>query len=247
MLPTLCGHLALLAALSADPPDLPPPQVTSPQPRPTQEVIPEVTSPPAPRGQAAPGTPPTFRFVPPLDPAALGQYGGETGTPTVTPGPGTARPEAIPTETPPVRSEDARAHEEPGLFARLVLSGQLRRADVTVRWWKDPRAPTPGAQLVVEEKTLYLSMKLAVVAMTLELSPLATRPWVPGEAWLLDARGGVVGRFPVWMEGSQLDPGERRTVAFEVERVPGAKPRELRLELRERNDGPTVQAGEVEL
>jgi uncharacterized protein DUF2381 len=150
---------------------------------------------------------------------------------------------------PPARPEDSRAHEEPGLLARLVLSGQLRRRGVTVAWWKDKdaRAPLPEAQILVEEKTLYLATTLAVVAMTLELSPLATKPWVPGEAWLLDARGGVVGRFPVWMEGIQLGPGERRTVAFEVERIPGMEPQALRLELRERNGGPTVRAGDLEL
>lgn len=247
MLPTLCGHLALLSALSADPPGLPPPQVTSPRLRPTQEVIPEVASPPAPRGHTATGTPPTFRFVPPLDPAALGQRGGETGPLTVTPEPGTARPEAARTETLPVRPEDSRARDEPGLLARLVLSGRLRQGGVTVAWWKAPRAPTPETQLFVEERTLYLAETLAVVAMTLELSLAATKPWAPGEAWLLDARGGVVGRFPVWMEGTRLGPGEKRTVAFEVARVPGTEPRELRLELRERDGGPTVQAGDLEL
>ncbi|HZI02717.1 MAG TPA: DUF2381 family protein [Archangium sp.] len=234
MLPTLCGHLALLAALSADPPDLPPPQVITPRPRPTQEVIPEVTSPPAPRGHAAQGAPSTFRFVPPLDPAAFGQRGGETGPLTVTPEPGTARPEATRTE-------------EPGLFARLVLSGRLGRGGVTVTWWKDPHAPTPEDEVSIWKKTLYLAETLAVVAMTLELSPAAAKPWGPGEAWLLDARGNVVGRFPLWMEGTRLGPGEKRTVAFEVERVPGASPRELRLELREWDGGRTVQAGALEL
>ncbi|AKJ07236.1 uncharacterized protein DUF2381 [Archangium gephyra] len=247
MLPTLCGHLALLAALSADPLDLPPPQVTSPRLRPTQQVIPEVTSAPAPRGHTAPGLPSTFRFVPPLDPAALGQRGGETNSLTVTPEPGTARPEATHTEEPPVRPEDSRAHEEPGLLVRLVLSGQLRQGGVTVAWWKGTREPIAEAQLFVEERTLYLAETLAVVAMTLELSPAATKPWAPGEAWLLDARGDVVGRFPVWMEGTRLGPGEKRTVAFEVERVPGTAPQKLRLELRERDGGHTVQAGDLKL
>jgi hypothetical protein len=247
MLPTLCGHLALLAALSADPPDLPPPQVISPRPRPAQEVIPEVISPPAPRGHAATGVPSTFRFVPPLDPAAFAQRGGETGTLTVTPDPGPARPEATHPDAPPARPEDSRAREEPGLLARLVLSGQLRRRGVTVSWWKDSHAPTPEDQVSVEERTLYLAKTLAVVAMTLKLSPAVTKPWAPGEAWLLDVRGGVVGRFPLWMEGTQLGPGEQRTVAFEVERVPGTEPQAFRLELRERDGGHTVQAGDLEL
>ncbi|MFE8602221.1 DUF2381 family protein [Archangium violaceum] len=247
MLPTLCGHLALLAALSADPPDIPLPQVTSPRPRPTQEVIPEVTSPPAPPGHAAPGTPLPFRFIPPLDPAALSRRNGEPGPPTVTAGPGSARPEAMNTGSPPLRPEDAHAREEPGLFARLVLSGQLRRGGITVAWWKGPRASTPEDLIFIDERTLYLAETLAVVAMTLKMSPAATAPWVPGEAWLLDAHGGVVGRFPVWMEGTQLGPGERRTVVFEVERVPGAPPQTLRLELRERNGGTTVRAGDVNL
>ncbi|MFY0528696.1 DUF2381 family protein [Archangium gephyra] len=234
MLPTLCGHLALLAALSADPPDRPPPQVISPRPRPTQEVIPEVTSPPAARGLPTPGAPPTFRFIPPLGPAVLEQHSGEPGTPTVTPEPGLAQPEATRTE-------------EPGLFARLVLSGRLGRGGVTVTWWNDSHAPTPEDEVSIGKRTLYLAETLAVVSMTLELSPAATKPWGPGEAWLLDARGGVVGRFPVWMEGIQLVPGERRTVAFEVERVSGTEPQTLRLELRERNGGHTVQAGDLEL
>lgn len=245
MLPTLCGHLALLAALSADPPGLPPPQVISPRPRPAQEVIPEVTSPPAPQGHTAAG--PTFRFIPPLDPAVLGQRGRETGAPTVTPEPRTARPEAMRTEEPTARSEDSRVREEPGLFARLVLSGRLRQGGVTVTWWKSTRAPTPEDEVSVEHRTLYLAETLAVVAMTLKLSPAAAKPWGPDEAWLLDARGGVVGRFPVWMEGTRLGPGEQRTVAFEVERVPDASPKELRLELRERDGGRTVHAGDLEL
>ncbi|HEX5750737.1 MAG TPA: DUF2381 family protein [Archangium sp.] len=237
MLPTLCGHLALLAALSADPPDLPPPQVIPSRPLPAQEVIPEVTSPAA----------PTFRFIPPLDPAALAQRSGEPVPPPVTAEPGSARPEAMRIEVPQVHPEDAHVREEPGLLARLVLSGQLLRGGVTVARWTAPSAPIPEAPLFVKERTLYLARTLAVVAMTLELSPAATRPWVPGEAWLLDARGGVVGRFPVWMEGRQLGPGESRPMVIEVERVPGTQPRVLRLELRERDGGPTVQAGELKL
>jgi hypothetical protein len=152
----------------------------------------------------------------------------------VTPEPGTARPEAT-------------RIEEPGLLARLVLSGRLGRGGVTVSWWNDSHAPTPEDEVSVDERTLYLAETLAVVSMTLELSPAAAKPWGPGEAWLLDVRGSVVGRFPLWMEGTRLGPGEKRTVAFEVERVPGASPKELRLELRERDGGRTVQAGDLEL
>ncbi len=151
------------------------------------------------------------------------------------------------TGSPPLRPEGSRAHEQPGLLAKLVLSGQLSRSGVTVAWWRAPDEQTPEAQLFAYERTLYLTETLTVVAMTLALSPAATKPWVPGEAWLLDARGGVVGRFPLWMEGRQLDPGEKHTVAFEVERVPGAQPQTLRLELRERDGGPTVQAGSLNL
>ncbi|MFY0528699.1 hypothetical protein ACN28I_37885 [Archangium gephyra] len=132
MLPTLCGHLALLAALSADPPGLPPSQVISPRPRSTQGGIPEVTSPPAARGHATSGAPPTFRFVPPLDPTVLGQRSGEPGTLTVTPEPGTAHPEATRTE-------------EPGLFARLVLSGRLGRGGVTSPGGTTPTRRSPEA------------------------------------------------------------------------------------------------------
>lgn len=232
MLPTLCGHLALLAALSGDPPAPPPPQVISPQPRSTQGAIPEVTSAPARQEPAATGSAPSFRFIPPLDPAAFGQRSGETGTPTVTPEPEGARLEA-----PWVRFE-------PGLLARLVLSGRLDRG-VTVTWSLNDNAPSQQGEVFVGDKTLYRAGTLAVVTLALRLSPAATRPWVPGEAWLLDAQGGVVGRFPVWMERTRLGPGEQRTVAIEVEFVPGATPGALRLELREQDGGRTVHAGDL--
>ncbi|MFY0571168.1 DUF2381 family protein [Archangium lansingense] len=233
MLPTLCGHLALLAALSGEPPDLPPPQVTSPQPHPTQEAIPEVTSAPSHQEPATTGSAPPFRFIPPLDPAAFGQRSGETGTPIVTPGPGGARP------------EDSRARFEPGLLARLVLSGRLDWSGVTVTWLLEDSAPSQQGEVFAERKTLYRARTLAVVTLALRLSPAATRPWAPGEAWLLDAQGGVVGRFPVWMEGTRLGPGETRTVAIEVELVPRVEPGTLRLELREQDGGRTVHAGDL--
>ncbi|WNG60943.1 DUF2381 family protein [Archangium gephyra] len=110
-----------------------------------------------------------------------------------------------------------------------------------------PRRALPEDPIFIKERALYLTKTLAVVAMTLKLSPAATTPWVPGEAWLLDAHGGVVGRFPVWMEGRQLGPGEERTVVFEVERVSSASTQPLQLELRERNGGPTVRAGGLAL
>jgi len=166
---------------------------------------------------------PTFRFVPPL---AL---------------PDTARSEAA-----QVRPEDTRARGEPGLLARLVLSGRLGRGGITVTWLMVSSVPNQQDEVSVGAKTLYRAEALAMVSLELKLSAAATKPWVPGEAWLLDARGRVVGRFPVWMEVARLGPGEKRTVAIEMELVPGAAPGALRLELREQDGGRTVNAGGLE-
>jgi uncharacterized protein (TIGR02268 family) len=143
--------------------------------------------------------------------------------------------------------EDTRAPYEPGLFAKLVLSGRLGRSGVTLRRLLDTGEIAKGDEVSVEARIIHRAEALAVVTVELTLSAAATTPWVPGEAWLLDAQGRVVDRLPVWMDGAQLGPGELRTVAVEVELAPGAAPRVLRLELREKDGGRTVRAGELEL
>jgi uncharacterized protein (TIGR02268 family) len=152
-----------------------------------------------------------------------------------------------PPAAPQARPEDTPAPYEPGLFAKLVLSGRLGRGGVTLTRLPDAGKKTEGDEVSVRVSDIYRAEALTVVTVELKLSAAATTPWVPGEAWLLDAQGRVVGRLPVWMDGARLGPGELRTVAVEVELAPGAAPRALRLELREKDGGRTVRAGELKL
>ncbi|HYO60233.1 DUF2381 family protein [Archangium sp.] len=152
-----------------------------------------------------------------------------------------------PGEAPQARPEDTRAPYEPGLLAKLVLSGRMGRGGVTFKRLLNDGKTIKGDEVSIVETTVHRAAALAAVAVKLKLSPAATKPWVPGEAWLLDAQGGVVGRFPVWMDEARLAPGEERTVALEVELAPGAAPSALRLELREKDGGRTVRVGDLEL
>jgi uncharacterized protein (TIGR02268 family) len=149
--------------------------------------------------------------------------------------------------SPQVRSEIPRARYTPGLFARLVLSGRLGKRDVTRTRMQGALDANDVGDVATSTKHIYRSDTLAVVALRLKLSAASPQPWVPGEAWLLDLEGHEVGRFPVWMDGTRLDPGQERDVAVEVELVPGVPPRRLWLEIREKNGGPTVRLDDVKL
>jgi uncharacterized protein (TIGR02268 family) len=153
-----------------------------------------------------------------------------------------------PGQAPPLqlRPETPRARYTSGLFARLVLSGRLGNGAITFTRMQGALDVTDVGDLKTLTKNLYRSDTLAVVAMRLKLSS-ASPPWVPGEAWLLDMKGHVVGRSPVWMDGTRLDPGQERDAAVEVELVPGVPPRLLRLELREKNGGRTVHLKDLKL
>jgi uncharacterized protein (TIGR02268 family) len=154
-----------------------------------------------------------------------------------------------PGQAPPrqVRPETPRARYTSGLFARLVLSGRLGKSGVTrVRMQGDFQSPQVG-DIVAKDRRLYRSDTLAVLVIKLRLSTASPQPWVPSEAWLLDMDGHVVGRSPVWMDGTRLDPGQESDVAVEVELVPGVSPRLLRLELREKDGGRTVRLEDLSL
>jgi uncharacterized protein (TIGR02268 family) len=155
------------------------------------------------------------------------------------------RPSHLSSEPPRAPPGDTRARYEPGLFARLVLSERLGLGGVTHTRLSNTDGTTGSHEVSVLGRRIHRAETLAVVTVQLKLSAASTRPWVPGEAWLLDARDHVVGRLPVWMDGTQLDPGGELTVATEVEPSPDWLPGTLRLELREKDGGQTVPAGNL--
>ncbi len=147
----------------------------------------------------------------------------------------------------PERAGDIPARYEPGLFARLVLSGRLGRSGVTFSRPMGTDGMTEGDDLIAWEQRIHRAETLVVVSAELKLSAASTRPWVPDEAWLLDMKGQRVGRFPVWMVVPVLYPGGRCTVAVEVELASDTPPRTLRLELREKDGGRVVPVGNLKL
>lgn len=287
MLPALCGLVALVSTLAGSPDDPLPSQVISPELRSRQVVIPEVTSTPAARVRLAPGFTTTFRFMAPLDPAAVVTEGApelfavrEVGTSTVTLEPGAALPpdgltltvgfadglmpsqasftlvpadsevdvqvrvmRPVPPPESPAPPAEPRASYEAGLLARLVLSGRLGKKGITFSRMQGTFTGSTVGEVEAEERYVYRSDTLTVVAVRLVLSAASPWPWVPDEAWLLDAAGHAVGRFPVWMDGTRLDPGQERHAAVEMELSPGAHASDLRLELREKDGGRTVHLG----
>lgn len=155
------------------------------------------------------------------------------------------RPSLLPSEPPRAPPEDTRARYEPGLFARLVLSERLGMGGVTSTQVLDTEGTTGSHEVSVKDRRIHRAKTLSVLTMRLKLSAESILPWVPGEAWLLDAGGQVVGRLPVWMDGTRLNPGEERTVALEVEPAPDWPPGPLRLELREKDSERPVPAGNL--
>jgi hypothetical protein len=118
---------------------------------------------------------------------------------------------------------------------------------VTRTWMQATFGVKVVGDVAIRPSHIYRSDTLAVVALRLKLSAGSLQPWVPGEAWLLDMEGQVVGRFPVWMDGTRLDPGQERDVAVEVEFVPDVPPRLLRLELHEKNGERTLRLEDLKL
>jgi hypothetical protein len=139
------------------------------------------------------------------------------------------------------------ARYEAGLFAQLVLSGRLGRSDVTVSRLTDTDKMRQGDELVAWGQHIHRAKTLAVVSASLKLSTESTRPWLPGEAWLLDEKGQRVGPFPVWMDVPVLYPGGEGTVAVEVDLVTGTPPGTFRIELREKDGGRVVPLGNLKL
>jgi hypothetical protein len=158
----------------------------------------------------------------------------------VMPPPGQPPPPQVPPEAP-------RARYTSGLFARLVLSGRVGNRGITFTRMLGALDENDAGELETLTKNLYRSDTHAVVAMRLKLAATSLQSWMPSEAWLLDMKGHVVGRSPVWMDGTRLDPGQERDVAVEVELVPGMPPGLLRLELREKNGGRTVRLKDLKL
>ncbi len=143
------------------------------------------------------------------------------------------------------RLDIMRARCEAGAFARLVLSGRIGEQGVTTEFLM---VSPVGAELSATHARVYRAEGLTVVEVKLELSGAATtKPWLPGEALLLDAKGEVVARPGVWLDGTRLAPGDKRTLALELDPLPGGAPRPLLLEIREKEGARTVRVQGLEL
>ncbi|MFY0528904.1 DUF2381 family protein [Archangium gephyra] len=129
------------------------------------------------------------------------------------------------------RLEEVLARCEAGSFVKLALSGELRMG---VTWQHLEAAASSRSEVRLAEQDVYRTRARTVVVATLRLSPEA-RPWLPGEARLLDAAGREVRRLPVWMDGTRLQPGEVRALAVELERPAEHTDPLWNLELRERD------------
>jgi hypothetical protein len=143
------------------------------------------------------------------------------------------------------RAGDPPARYETGLFARLVLSRRLGKSGVTVSRLIGTNEMTQGDELIAWDHCIHRAKTLTVVSASLKLSAASTRPWLPGEAWLLDEKGQRVGPFTVWMDVPVLYPGGQGTVAVEVDLVPGIPPRTFWLELREKDGGRVTPLGNL--
>lgn len=127
------------------------------------------------------------------------------------------------------RLEEVLARCEAGSFVKLALSGELLMGVTRQRM----DIPTSLSEVRLVEQEVYRTHARTVVVATLQLSSEA-RPWLPGEARLLDAAGREMRRLPVWMDGTRLQPGEERALAVELER-PAQDTDPHRMELRERD------------
>jgi uncharacterized protein (TIGR02268 family) len=141
------------------------------------------------------------------------------------------------------RLDIMRARCEAGDFARLVLSGRIGETGVTT----NVLTVAPGGmELSATHARVYRAEGLTVVEVKLALPKTATKPWLPGEALLLDEKGQVVARPGVWLDGTRLAPGEKRTLALELDPLPGGAPRPLLLEIRENEGERTVRVQGLE-
>jgi uncharacterized protein (TIGR02268 family) len=129
------------------------------------------------------------------------------------------------------RLEEVLARCEAGSFVKLALSGELMQEGVT---WERLELVPSRSEVTVSTQDVYRTRAHTVVVAGLTLPP-GVRPWAPGEASLLDAKGRVVRRLPVWMDGTRLRPGEKRSLAVEVERPSEDTDQRWGLELRERD------------
>ena len=133
------------------------------------------------------------------------------------------------------RLEEVLARCEAGSFVKLALSGELQ-GGVTRQRLNAP--PVWGDMRVTEQEVYHARARIVVVAQLHLLEE--ARPWFPGEARLRDAAGHEVRRLPVWMDGTRLQPGERRALAVEMERPVRDTGSHWELELRDRDGGRTV-------
>jgi len=141
------------------------------------------------------------------------------------------------------RLDIMRVRCEAGAFARLVLSGRIGEKGVTTE--KLPVPPTENELRAVHAR-VHRAEGLTGVEVQLVLSGAATKPWLPGEALLLDEKGEVVARPGVWLDGTRLAPGEKRTLALELDPLPGGAPRPLLMEIREKEGARTVRVQGLE-
>jgi uncharacterized protein (TIGR02268 family) len=138
------------------------------------------------------------------------------------------RPRSVPALESELEAVLARC--EAGNLVKLALSGELL-GGVTHERLPSARS---SSEVKVFVQDVYRTRTHVVVTVESNLSPGA-RPWTPGEAWLRDAAGQVLRRLPVWMDGTQLQPGEVRSLAVELERPLGPAEPRWSLELCERD------------
>ncbi len=129
--------------------------------------------------------------------------------------------------------EAALARCEAGGLAKVVLSGAVDEHGVTVGRITGRLHGNGLEQEPFSTPRAYRSGKLLVVAVQLRL-PAGSSPWLPGEARLLDSTGSVVGRMPVWMDAAQLEPGQTRVIAVELDRRSVGTGKFFSLEVREK-------------
>ena len=142
------------------------------------------------------------------------------------------------------RLDIMRARCEAGAFARLVLSGRIGEQGVTTEFLM---VSPVGLEPRAAHARLYRAEGLTVVEVKLDLSGAATKPWLPGEALLLDAKGEVVARPGVWLDGTRLAPGDIRTLVLELDPLPAGARRPLLLEIREKEGARTIRVQGLEL
>jgi uncharacterized protein (TIGR02268 family) len=144
------------------------------------------------------------------------------------------------------RLEAELARCEAGGLANAVLSEVIDEDGVTVKMLSGRLHWNGLKQTPYSPPRTYRSRKKLVIVVYLQL-PSESAPWVPGEARLLDGSGSVVGHMPVWIDAAQLEPGQTRAIAVEVERRSIDTDKVFSIEVREQGGVRGVLIERVEL